>query len=186
MLITFYYTSPWIIKVRKNNGYGKSQYFLVINILWINSQMRIRFCHSWLVYTHTTWICGVMTEFNKEKCSIMLIKLFLPSPQSLDPHPFLPSFLPSPFLPSFSLPSVLLPSWRAVRSYQHNLEKRDPFEAITCRTAPSSLVADVTDAALGATGLWLGTRTGADGKISLIKSFFARSPWPHGQQVTLA
>ena len=32
---------------------------------------------------------------------------------------------------------------------------------------PLSLAADVTDAALGASGLWLGTRTGAGGTATL-------------------
>ena len=43
---------------------------------------------------------------------------------------------------------------------------------------------DVIDATLGASGLWLGTRTGADGTTTLAKSFFGRSPWLHGQQVS--
>ena len=37
----------------------------------------------------------------------------------------------------------------------------------------------MTDATLGASDLWLGTRTGASGTATLTKSFF----WPHGQQV---
>ena len=46
-----------------------------------------------------------------------------------------------------------------------------------------SLGTDVTDATLGASGLRLGTRTGAGGTGTLFKSFFGRSPWLHGQQV---
>ena len=41
---------------------------------------------------------------------------------------------------------------------------------------------DVTDVALGASDLWLGTRTGAGGTATLV-CFFGRSPWLHGQQV---
>ena len=34
---------------------------------------------------------------------------------------------------------------------------------------------------LGASGLWLGTRTGAGGTATLTESyFFGRSPWLHG------
>jgi hypothetical protein len=47
--------------------------------------------------------------------------------------------------------------------------------------SPLSLGTDVTDATLGANGLWLGTRTGAGGTATLIESFFGRSPWLHGQ-----
>ena len=39
------------------------------------------------------------------------------------------------------------------------------------------------NATLGASGLWLGTRTGAGGSATLTESFFGRSPWLHGQQV---
>ena len=46
-----------------------------------------------------------------------------------------------------------------------------------------SLATDVTDVTLGASGLWLGTRTGAGGTATLTKRFFGRSPWLHGQQV---
>ena len=45
-----------------------------------------------------------------------------------------------------------------------------------------SLATYVTDATLGASGLWLGTRTGAGGTATLSKSFDF-SPWLHGQQV---
>ena len=34
---------------------------------------------------------------------------------------------------------------------------------------------------LGASGLWLGTRTGVGGTATLAKSFFERCPWLHGQ-----
>ena len=51
--------------------------------------------------------------------------------------------------------------------------------------SPLSLTTDVTDATLGANVLWLGTRTGAGGTAILTKSFSGRSPWLHGQQVTL-
>ena len=47
--------------------------------------------------------------------------------------------------------------------------------------SPLSLANDVTDATLGASGLWLGTRTGAGGTATLTESFFGRSPWVHGQ-----
>ena len=40
---------------------------------------------------------------------------------------------------------------------------------------------DVIDVTLGASGLWLGIRTGAAGTDTLTKSFFDRSPWLHGQ-----
>ena len=49
--------------------------------------------------------------------------------------------------------------------------------------SPLSLATDVTDATLGASGLWLGTRTEAGGTATLTESFFGRSPWLHGQQV---
>ena len=49
--------------------------------------------------------------------------------------------------------------------------------------SPLSLATDVTDATLRASGLWLGTRIGAGGTVTLTKSFFGRSPWFHGQQV---
>jgi hypothetical protein len=41
----------------------------------------------------------------------------------------------------------------------------------------------LTDETLGASGLWLGTRTGAGGTATLTESFIDRSPWLHGQQV---
>ena len=50
---------------------------------------------------------------------------------------------------------------------------------------PLSLVIDVTDATLGASGLWIGTRTGAGGIATLTESFFGRSSWLHGQQAYL-
>ena len=40
--------------------------------------------------------------------------------------------------------------------------------------SPLSLVTDVTDTTLGASGLWLGTRTGASGTATLTEKFF----WP--------
>ena len=46
----------------------------------------------------------------------------------------------------------------------------------------SPLLSLATDATLGASGLWLGTRTVAGGTATLAKSFFGRSPWLHGQQ----
>ena len=46
------------------------------------------------------------------------------------------------------------------------------------------LSTDVNDATLGASGLWLETRTGAGGTATLTKSFFGRSLWLHEQQVT--
>ena len=48
--------------------------------------------------------------------------------------------------------------------------------------SPFSLATDVTDATLGASGSWLGTRTGAGGTATLGWSFFGRSPWLHGEQ----
>ena len=106
--------------------------------------------------------------------------------------------------PCFSLPDVLWDPtdliWR----------KETPFEAMNGRTAPSSdgllaevsrgfpqpgdlctalriislsllsIEIDVTDATLGASDLWLGTRIGAGGAAILTKSFFGRSPWLHG------
>ena len=46
---------------------------------------------------------------------------------------------------------------------------------VTLRCLSSlSLAIDVTDATLGASGLWLGTRTGAGGTATLTESFF----WP--------
>ena len=47
--------------------------------------------------------------------------------------------------------------------------------------SPLSLATDVTDATLGASDLWLGTRTGAGGTATLTETFFGRSPWLHGQ-----
>jgi hypothetical protein len=49
--------------------------------------------------------------------------------------------------------------------------------------SPLLLATYVTDAILGASGLWLGTRTGAGGTATLAESFFGCSPWLHGQQV---
>ena len=49
--------------------------------------------------------------------------------------------------------------------------------------SPLSLATDVTDATLGTTGLWVGTRAGATCIATLAKSFFGRSPWLHGQEV---
>ena len=46
-----------------------------------------------------------------------------------------------------------------------------------------SLATDVTGATLGASGLWLGTRTGAGGTATLTQRFFGLSLWLHGQQV---
>ena len=48
--------------------------------------------------------------------------------------------------------------------------------------SPLSLATLATDATLGASGLWLGTRTGAGGTATLTEGFFGRSPWLHGQQ----
>ena len=50
--------------------------------------------------------------------------------------------------------------------------------------ASLSLATDVTDATLGASGLWLGTRRGAGGTATLTERFFGRSPWLHRQQDT--
>ena len=90
--------------------------------------------------------------------------------------------LTCPFLISF-----LLRSWRAVRSCRPHLEERFssavrqmpgdlcPVPRIIS-LSPLSLVTDVIDAALGARGLWLGTRTGASGTATLT-DFFCRSPF---------
>ena len=51
-------------------------------------------------------------------------------------------------------------------------------------SSPLSLAIEVTDATLGASGLWLGTRTGAGGTDTLVESFLGRDPWFHGQQVS--
>ena len=40
-----------------------------------------------------------------------------------------------------------------------------------------------TNVTLGTSGLWLGTRIGADGTSILTENFFGCSPWLHGQQV---
>ena len=48
-----------------------------------------------------------------------------------------------------------------------------------------SLASDVTDATLGSSGLWLGTRTGAVGTATLTESFFwpqPMVPWTAGHQ----
>ena len=37
------------------------------------------------------------------------------------------------------------------------------------------------DTTIGASGFWLGTRTGAGGTATLTESFFDRSLWLHGQ-----
>ena len=47
--------------------------------------------------------------------------------------------------------------------------------------SPLSFATDLTDETLGASGLWLGTRTGAGGTATLTESFFGRSPWLRGQ-----
>ena len=51
--------------------------------------------------------------------------------------------------------------------------------------SPLSFATDVTDVTLGASGLWLGTRTVAGGTATLTESLFGRSPWFHGQQVNI-
>jgi hypothetical protein len=51
--------------------------------------------------------------------------------------------------------------------------------------SPLSLAADVTDATVGASGLLLGTRTGAGGTATQTKSFFwpqRVAPWTAGEQ----
>ena len=54
---------------------------------------------------------------------------------------------------------------------------------------PISLATDVTDATLGASALWLGTRIGAGGTATLTKSFFfwpqPMAPWTTGLEHTL-
>ena len=42
-----------------------------------------------------------------------------------------------------------------------------------------------TDVTLGASGLWLGTRTGGGSTATLTESFSGRTPWLHGQQDSL-
>jgi hypothetical protein len=49
--------------------------------------------------------------------------------------------------------------------------------------SPLSLATDVTDATLGESGFWLGTRTRASGTATLASCFFGRSPCLNGQQV---
>ena len=41
---------------------------------------------------------------------------------------------------------------------------------------PLSLATDVTDAILGASGFWLGTRSGVGGTATQTESFFGSSP----------
>ena len=48
--------------------------------------------------------------------------------------------------------------------------------------SPLSLETDVTDATLGASGLWLGNRTGGAGTGTLAWRFFGRSLWLHERQ----
>ena len=51
----------------------------------------------------------------------------------------------------------------------------------TISLSPLSLATDLTDVTLGTSGFWLGARTGVSGTATLTKSYFARSPWLHGQ-----
>ena len=49
--------------------------------------------------------------------------------------------------------------------------------------SPLSLATDVTDATLGASGFWLGIRTGVGGTATLTESFFwpqPMAPWTAG------
>ena len=48
----------------------------------------------------------------------------------------------------------------------------------TISLSPLSLATDLTDETLGASGLWLGTRTGADGTATLNESLFFFWPQP--------
>ena len=48
--------------------------------------------------------------------------------------------------------------------------------------SPLSLGTDVTDVTLGASGLWLRTRTGAGVTATETESFFGRTPWLYGQE----
>ena len=91
--------------------------------------------------------------------------------------------------------SFLHPFWRAVRFYRPNLEVREPIWdddwshsllrrcpswgfsgfSLAVKNMPGDLcrspyhkLTDVTDVTLGASGLWLGTRTGADGTATLV------------------
>ena len=50
-----------------------------------------------------------------------------------------------------------------------------------------SLATDVTDATLGASGLWLGTQTGAGGTTTLTKLFWLlpMNPWTAGIEVQI-
>ena len=41
----------------------------------------------------------------------------------------------------------------------------------------------MTDASIGASDLWLGTRTGAGDTATLTESFFGSSQWLNGQQI---
>ena len=55
--------------------------------------------------------------------------------------------------------------------------------------SPLSLATNVTDVTIGASGLWLGTRTGAGGTTTLTESFFwpqPMAPWRTGPSLILA
>ena len=59
--------------------------------------------------------------------------------------------------------------------------RRSVYSPRIISLSPLSLATDVTDATLGSSGLWLGTRTGAGGTATLSESFFGRSPSFSGQ-----
>jgi hypothetical protein len=86
-------------------------------------------------------------------------------------------------IPLFPLPSLLsVPSLGVFLSCKTNARRsvhspQDHF-IITL------IISDRCDwPTLGASGLWIGTRTGAGATARLTKVFFGRSPWLHGQQV---
>ena len=107
-------------------------------------------------------------------------------------HPPFPYFLPSPFL-TYYRPHMegrdpiwgddwshspfirQSPSWgflgfiSAVRQMPGDLCTTPRIISLS----PLSLATDVTDATLGVSGIWLGTRTGAGGTATLTESFLA-------------
>ena len=107
----------------------------------------------------------------------------LPLESKKIPTPSFPNFLPSPFL----MCCAILPTSFG-RKLGFSLAVRQMLEDLCTAPriillSPLSLVTDVTDATLGASGLWLGTRTGAGGTATLTESFFFDcSPWLHEQQ----
>ena len=112
-----------------------------------------------------------------------------------DPTPSISSLLPSPFLTcyaslrtSFGGMGLNLRRWMVAQPLHQTVSKLGFSSAVRqmredlC-TAPRiislsslSLATDVTDATLGASGLWLWTRRGAGGTAILVWNIFGRSP----------